>query len=388
MSLSTEGLRYRHRRVMRGLRWFFGVQICFSVGVALVLELQGRRSPHWLALASGALVGLLLLPRARRWLRWLYIPTLLGMDIVHVTALLWVAPLEHLARGSLWALAYIPVLVAAGRWWSYAGGVSALAVVLVADAAVLFGRLPWRAALPVFVFQAVTALLGAWASAQGEVRARAYLAHAEALAVSEHRVEQTLQAHRTLASHLMSVGAVLMQADVALPGDPMHAQQRIDAAMRTTHTALGTIRRVLRNVPSTSLTDRTLPEVLAHEIDLLRRDLQLDSAFHYDGHLPPLRPAVAEYLLRAAQEALANVRDHAQARRVEVELHGDREHVVLAVRDDGVGFDVANMLAHEAHGWGLPKLRDQATQLGGDLVVRSQPDAGTTLTVRLPVARN
>lgn len=83
-------------------------------------------------------------------------------------------------------------------------------------------------------------------------------------------------------------------------------------------------------------------------------------------------------LLRTAQEALANVRKHAEARRVAVTVTADASGVALAVADDGRGFDRDSL----TRGLGLQGLDERMALAGGRLEVRSSP-AGTTVTARL-----
>ena len=89
---------------------------------------------------------------------------------------------------------------------------------------------------------------------------------------------------------------------------------------------------------------------------------------------------------RAAQEALANLVQHAKATRVEMALRARGEQVVLRVQDNGVGFDAAALLnAREngTQGIGLRSIREQAAGLGGALDIVSGPD-GTRLELSVP----
>ena len=359
---SAAWLRQRHRRVMRGLRAYFGLQLGLSVGGALLLYWLGERPVSPLIIGSGIVVGLLLLPQARRWLGWLYIPSLLLTDLVHVTALLWLTPANALERGSLWALAYIPLLVAAGRWWSYSGGALALAAMLIADAAVLFGRLAWREALPIFIFQAVTAALGTWAAAHNESRTRRELLHSEAYHLSESRVNELTKSYQQTIQQLQS----LRENPEASTIDQLRQQ----------------LHRTLRDVGGLPLAQRTLPEALAAELRTLKTEGNLSINYTCDGHLPVLSPRATAYIWRAAQELLSNVRDHAQAQHLDVELYGDEAIVVLQIRDDGVGFD-PNLLRDDQHYSSLAALATQAEIHHGTFEIQSQPQAGTTITVRV-----
>jgi signal transduction histidine kinase len=84
-------------------------------------------------------------------------------------------------------------------------------------------------------------------------------------------------------------------------------------------------------------------------------------------------------LLRCAQEGLANVRKHAGAHEVRVEVGAADGYASISVVDDGHGFDPE----HAAPGFGLSGLRDRLGLVGGDLAVDGSAGAAT-LTARLP----
>jgi PAS domain S-box-containing protein len=95
-------------------------------------------------------------------------------------------------------------------------------------------------------------------------------------------------------------------------------------------------------------------------------------------------PAAHElHLYRIAQEALTNVARHAGASRVAVHLARRRRRVVLAVVDDGAGFDASRP---RAAGLGLTTMRERVEMMGGELRVRSVVGRGTTIHVTLPLA--
>ena len=105
-----------------------------------------------------------------------------------------------------------------------------------------------------------------------------------------------------------------------------------------------------------------------------------------DPDLPRLATTTEVALLRAAQGTLANVRRHAQAGRVAVELARAADQVRLDVVDDGVGFDPGSLAAPTiAGGYGLRALRERLVELGGGLEVESEPGGGTAVSVHLPL---
>jgi signal transduction histidine kinase len=95
----------------------------------------------------------------------------------------------------------------------------------------------------------------------------------------------------------------------------------------------------------------------------------------------------ATLLFRAAQETLLNVAKHAGAHVVEVRVTASAERVVLEVRDDGVGFDLAATLRSPRSGHlGLSVLTDLAEAGGAGLDVRTAPGAGTQVRMEIPLS--
>jgi signal transduction histidine kinase len=92
-------------------------------------------------------------------------------------------------------------------------------------------------------------------------------------------------------------------------------------------------------------------------------------------------------LYRIIQEMLTNMRKHARARRVCVELRRGEEEVRLLVSDDGQGFDLAAPPLESGPGErvGLVGMHERIGALGGRLEIDSRPGAGTSLTATIPL---
>jgi signal transduction histidine kinase len=87
---------------------------------------------------------------------------------------------------------------------------------------------------------------------------------------------------------------------------------------------------------------------------------------------------------RIVQEALTNVVKHAGATRASVTItEGDDDVIEVRVSDDGRGFDPSAT----AEGFGLVGMTERVDLLDGEMHIDSAPGDGTTVTVRLPVAR-
>ena len=101
-------------------------------------------------------------------------------------------------------------------------------------------------------------------------------------------------------------------------------------------------------------------------------------------HVPSNVPSdIALCLFRVLQEALHNAVRHSQVRRFEVQLHATMNAIYLMVRDEGVGFDFE--AASRGEGLGLSSMKERLKLVGGELFVKAQPAAGTTVLARAPL---
>ena len=100
-----------------------------------------------------------------------------------------------------------------------------------------------------------------------------------------------------------------------------------------------------------------------------------------------LRDASQTVVLRVVQEALQNVRKHAEASHVAVRSLVDGGDWTLEVRDDGRGFDVGTVALRGRRNFGLQFMRERSELIGARFEVRSRPDGGTVVRLAIPAAQ-
>lgn len=106
-------------------------------------------------------------------------------------------------------------------------------------------------------------------------------------------------------------------------------------------------------------------------------------ATHVGGQLNDVPADLAIACFRVVQEALTNVIRHARAQHVWIDLSQTEHALHLAVRDDGVGFDVARII-EQAPGYGhlgLLGMKERVQILGGDIEIGSEPGHGTCIRI-------
>lgn len=114
-------------------------------------------------------------------------------------------------------------------------------------------------------------------------------------------------------------------------------------------------------------------------------DTGVQTDFRQLGTGVPLSPEIQIQVLHIVQECLSNVRKHAGARRVRVELEKGQVYV-FRVSDDGQGFDSTTPGVSDGH-VGLAIMRERAHRIGGLVDVKSAPATGTQITLTLPIVQ-
>jgi signal transduction histidine kinase len=103
-----------------------------------------------------------------------------------------------------------------------------------------------------------------------------------------------------------------------------------------------------------------------------------------DESLAEFPADVGIQLLRIIQEALTNVRKHAQASKVWIRFEQDDTHVRITVEDDGRGFDSTQVAGEGQRYFGLQIMRERAEGVGGSLELAARPGQGTRVVLRVP----
>lgn len=208
-------------------------------------------------------------------------------------------------------------------------------------------------------------------------QAREALAQAHrAQGVASERERVAREVHDTLAQGFTSV-VVLAQTAAAVADDPARTREQLAAIEDVARENLAEARALVAAFAPPALATSTLTSAVARLVERVRRETGLRVDLQVEGPLDALDREQEVVLLRSVQEALTNVRRHAQARTVVVRLLADASGARAEVRDDGVG------LAAPA-GSGLAGMRGRVRDAGGSLDVVTAPGQGTTIRVQLP----
>jgi signal transduction histidine kinase len=216
------------------------------------------------------------------------------------------------------------------------------------------------------------------------------LTQAREAGVHDERQRLAREIHDTLAQGLTGIITQLQAAEQASE-EPARWRHHFSAAQAMARESLAEARRSVGALRPESLESARLSAALTDVAARWQVLHGIPVEVTTTGDERPLPAEVEFVLLRAGQEALANIAKHARASRVGLTVSYMEHEVALDVRDDGAGFDLADLTAPGAadeadgHGFGLVAMRQRIEGLCGTLQVESEPGTGTAISACIPV---
>lgn len=199
----------------------------------------------------------------------------------------------------------------------------------------------------------------------------------------EERQRVARDLHDTVTQGVSAAIMHLESAEQLLPPTATSAGAQLAWARGLARESLDDLRRIIGALRPELLEHTELPEAIARAGERWSERTGIPVRTSIVGFALPLHAEADITMLRAVQEALANVWKHARAAHVVVTLSYMGERVALDVRDDGDGFVPVD--ARTESGFGLRAMRERVAELGGELTIESEPGAGTTVSVMLPM---
>jgi signal transduction histidine kinase len=207
------------------------------------------------------------------------------------------------------------------------------------------------------------------------------------------RMNETLEQEIHRIAHAVhdDAGQILMVAKLAIsrlaPDVSASSQGRLEEVTALLDQVDQQLRRLSHELRPTILDDLGLVPALQFLADGVSRRGEMSVAIentmeHRCG------PSVEVAAYRVIQEALTNTAKHARATCVKIQIAEVANQLHCVVRDDGVGFDVAAVLARTSNrGLGLLGMRERVSAVGGTLLIESRRGRGTVLQFKLPMER-
>lgn len=202
----------------------------------------------------------------------------------------------------------------------------------------------------------------------------------------EERARLSRDLHDGISQWLVSIKLQVESGIAKLSGQavpPESARASFDRAASQLNEVLGEVRRISHDLRPTILDDLGLSAALEHLCHEFSEHSSLSVQYVSHGSVDGVSDAGKTVLFRIAQEALTNIKRHANASAAQVTLEGERRTAKLCVSDNGSGFDVARIALHPRCGIGLRNMHERLDSVGGTLEFTSAAD-GTRVVASLP----
>jgi signal transduction histidine kinase len=201
----------------------------------------------------------------------------------------------------------------------------------------------------------------------------------------DERIRISRQVHDELGQALTGLKMDLYWLSHRLPKKYRLMHEKTKEMSAHIDATIQTVRRIATELRPGILDDLGLVPALEWQAQEFQKRTGIECHVQSD-----LKDAVLEQDLNTAffrifQETLTNVIRHAQASRVDVAIGADESAYILEVRDNGRGISEAEI--NDTRSIGLLGMRERAALLNGELLISGAPGQGTTVTVRIPIAR-
>lgn len=203
------------------------------------------------------------------------------------------------------------------------------------------------------------------------------------LAAEGERTRIAREIHDGIAQMIYMLGLSLETAVDRVGGDPEEQRRRLNDLTALAKNALWEVRQYIFDLRPLLTGEEGLVGAIQGQVKEFEAVSELPVDVSITGAPEQLPIETSAALYRIVQEALGNVFRHAHASRVCIEIAFAPGSVRLAVEDDGVG--MSEGAAGGRTGYGMGNLRRRVEELGGEVAVRSEPNAGTRIDVALPM---
>jgi signal transduction histidine kinase len=201
---------------------------------------------------------------------------------------------------------------------------------------------------------------------------------AQRIGLVDERERIAKELHDGIIQSLFAVGMGLQAT--ALHGDE-EQRERIESAVTEIDRVIRDLRNYIFGLRPGILADRQLDQALRSLVADFEASSGVQAAVEIDRAVAAELAPKSTEVVQLLREALSNVSRHAEARTCQVHLSRAGRHALLAVTDDGRGFEPKGV----SRGQGLDNILGRAKRMGGSLRLTSAPGRGTRLHLRIPI---
>lgn len=188
-----------------------------------------------------------------------------------------------------------------------------------------------------------------------------------------------------------SMSNIVLKAEICerlVDNEPDKAKEELKNLKSVVRDTLQDVRKIIYNLRPMSLDDLGLIPTLQRFVTTYQEESRTRVSFKTRGSFEEIKPVISLTVFRLVQEAVNNIKKHAQAKNVSINLEFLKEEVKLYISDDGKGFDVSAVKPKSddiSGGFGLISMKERVELLNGKFEICSTIGKGTKLSITVPL---
>lgn len=209
--------------------------------------------------------------------------------------------------------------------------------------------------------------------------------NAEIAKAEQEIKEQTLQ---TIGADLHdNIGQLLSLTSLTLksiePDESSIITPKLDSAIELISRSIQEMRLLGRLLQGEQLISQGLDEAIRYEIKWMEKSGKYKVIYLCEDELPVSNPDKDLIIFRILQEVLNNIIKHSMASQLTITLEHSNEKKCLCISDNGIGFNL-DKLKSDQIGMGLHNIQKRAALIGGETMIESKLNKGTSITITIP----
>jgi signal transduction histidine kinase len=176
--------------------------------------------------------------------------------------------------------------------------------------------------------------------------------------------------------------AIKLQLESTSKQSPEEIKETIKEVKESFLTTIDEVRQISNNLAPNILNESGIDIALQSLCNSFTKSSETDIELSVYGDYTTSNPKVIFYVYRIAQEALTNSLKHSGATRIQLQLIGNTENIILIIEDNGRGFDYHSNFCTPCNG--IFNMKERARLLSGTLDIETEPATGTTIRLKIP----
>lgn len=176
--------------------------------------------------------------------------------------------------------------------------------------------------------------------------------------------------------------AIKLQLESTSKQNAEETKTTIDEVKSSFLKTIDEVRQISNNLAPNILNESGLDVALKNLCNSIQKSSKIEIEFSADGEYSVSDHKVKFYIYRIAQEALNNAVKHSSASRIQIQLIGTKDNIILVVEDDGKGFIYDDNSCGSCNG--IYNMKERAHLLNGTVDIETEPLMGTTIRLKIP----